>query len=353
MQVATVVRQRLQDLRLSQQQLAAALKVTESYVSQLLTSKKSPPAPERTDLYGKLEKFLNLPAGQLATLAEAQHREDLKRTLQESPAPLYGEVRELILKKCKPGKAKSFRRVFEMHPFGDLERLVTQKLLDVAKKVAQEELASENWLKNVARLSGRKHEEMRVAVLEFLDTDVLRISPSQCVSFLDPLIDSWDIDLNSFGMDILLNRRLTTESRLRLEFVRNDGAVRGREEPGFTQFLNNAALSDGAAEHELDFLRNLRFAGRRPTALYYYRELQNLRDPLNFFAEATSSKAPRVIWKSRYASVAPMHKRREAQGLYRQLNLETRKAAIHRWDAAANSDRKPVTARQRKRRKRV
>jgi len=26
----------------------------------------------------------------------------------------------------------------------------------------------------------------------------------------------------------------------------------------------------------------LRFKGKRPTPLYYYRELQNLRDPLHF-----------------------------------------------------------------------
>ncbi len=30
------------------------------------------------------------------------------------------------------------------------------------------------------------------------------------------------------------------------------------------------------------FLKSLRFEEKRPTPLYYYRELQNLRDPLNF-----------------------------------------------------------------------
>jgi hypothetical protein len=32
----------------------------------------------------------------------------------------------------------------------------------------------------------------------------------------------------------------------------------------------------------IDFLKALRFRGKRPTPLYYYRELQNLRDPLHF-----------------------------------------------------------------------
>jgi hypothetical protein len=29
-------------------------------------------------------------------------------------------------------------------------------------------------------------------------------------------------------------------------------------------------------------LKRLKFNGRRPAPLYYYRELQNLRDPLHF-----------------------------------------------------------------------
>jgi hypothetical protein len=43
-------------------------------------------------------------------------------------------------------------------------------------------------------------------------------------------------------------------------------------------------LSGGATEGEVAFLKRLRFDGRRPTPLYYYRELQSLRDPLHFRA---------------------------------------------------------------------
>ena len=41
-------------------------------------------------------------------------------------------------------------------------------------------------------------------------------------------------------------------------------------------------LSGDVAEKEISFLRELRFKEKRPTPLYYYRELQNLRDPLHF-----------------------------------------------------------------------
>jgi hypothetical protein len=54
------------------------------------------------------------------------------------------------------------------------------------------------------------------------------------------------------------------------------------EEAGLKEFLRDASLSGHATEEEIEFLRKLRFRGKRPTPLYYYRKLQNLRDPLHF-----------------------------------------------------------------------
>jgi transcriptional regulator with XRE-family HTH domain len=198
MDMPLVIRRRMEELGLEQKDLAAGAKVTESYISQLLTRKKPPPDPERTDIYVKLEKSLKLPRGQLSKLAELQRKEDLKRRVVDPPAPLFKDVRHLILRKCDPGKTKQICAIFEKQPFGELERLVTQKLLDVVKRVAKEELQSEKWLKRVAQLSDRSYEELRVSILEFLDTDVFHVSIENCVSFLDPLIESWDIDLASF-----------------------------------------------------------------------------------------------------------------------------------------------------------
>jgi len=155
---------------------------------------------------------LKLPSDRLSKLAEHQRREELKRNLGDPPAPLFKEVRELILRKCTPAKEKQIRAIFEKQPFGELERFVTQKLLDVIKNVAKEELNSENWLHLVARLTGRSYEQLRVTLLEFLDTDVFNLSPENCISFLDPLIESWDVDLTTFGMEIVLNRRITSGS---------------------------------------------------------------------------------------------------------------------------------------------
>ena len=229
MDISMVIKNRLEELGLEQRDLASAARVTESYISQLLTRKKAPPAPNRTDIYDKIGEFLKLPNGELAKLAELERQEVLKRKLSDPPTPLFKEVRELVLRKCEPDKQNQIRTIFEKQPFGELERLVTQKLLDVVKSVAKEELESENWLHMVARLSNRSYEEMRVAILEFLDTDVFHVSIENCVSFLDPLIESWDIDLATFGMVIVLNHRVAPGNPKRFELREKLSAATHRQ----------------------------------------------------------------------------------------------------------------------------
>jgi len=280
--VCLVIKERLQVLGVGQKDLAAATEVTESYISQLLTRKKLPPAPDRTDIYEKMGKFLKLSSGKLAQLAELQRREAMKRNFEDPPAPLFHEVRELVLRKCTPEKQQEIRAIFEKQAFGELERLVTQKLLDVIKRVAREELKSEKWLHSVARHSGRSYKQMRVTILEFLDTDVFHVSLENCVSFLDPLIESWEIDLSGFAMQIVLNRRLAPGYSRRFEFVERDPDQPSGGEPGLNAFLKDASLSGTVTQEEIEFLKRLRLKGKRPTPLYYYRELQNLRDPLHF-----------------------------------------------------------------------
>lgn len=326
MDVRLFVKQRLQELGLEQRDLAAAAQVTESYISQLLTRKKPPPSADRTDLYGRINAFLKLPKGKLSEMVEAQRREELKRELSDPPAPLFKEVRALVLRKCAPEKQSQIREIFEKQAFGELERLVTQKLLDVTKGIARDELGNESWLRIVAELLGRSYEEMRVGILEFLDMDVFNISPEHCSTFLDPLIDRWDIDLQTFGMEIVLNRRLASTQLMKFHFAEVGAGEPPDEELGFQQFLRDPAMSAGATEEELAFLRSLRFKRARPSALYYYRELQSLRDPLHF----------------REKGSAPMAKRRDAGRVEKRVQVESRKAAIHRWaDSKSNPRGRP------------
>ena len=283
MDISELIRHRLDTLGHEQRDLAVAAEVTESYVSQLLTGKKSLPAPNRSDIYEKFETFLMMPRGTLTKLAETQRLAELRRKIAEPATPLFKEVRELILQKVSSDKAQQVRSMFSKEPFGEIERLITQKLLDVAKEIVKREWKNENWLHVLLRRNHTSYEEVRVLVLEFLDTDVLDLSVQNFIDFLDPLIESWHINLTPFAMTIVLSPELGHDQIKHFEFVEKKAPELnpGRED-GLLEFLQNPSLSGDANQEEIEFLRRLRFKDKKPTALYYYRELQNLRDPLHF-----------------------------------------------------------------------
>lgn len=279
MTFATLVKARLAKLGYGQKDLAAAVQVTDSYVSQLLTRRKAPPSRDRTDIYAKMERFLRLEPGELGRLADIERAEEIKRRLGRAPEPLFQEFRALVLRKCVEDKRDDVRAVFDAQPFGTLESLVARKLLEVVQRIARRELDSENWIRLAAKVGGRSHEEMRVVVLDFLDTDVYQVSNENCVDFLDPLVESWDVDLDTLRLDITLNGELDAHPRHAFTFVEDEP---GDEEPGLAEFLHDPRLRGDATEEEVRLLRRHRFSGRRPNGLYYYRALQVLRDSLHF-----------------------------------------------------------------------
>jgi transcriptional regulator with XRE-family HTH domain len=83
MDLSVLIKQRLGQLGLDQKDLAEATQVTESYISQLLAGKKTPPSPSRTDIYEKIGEFLGL--GAESRSLPMQRRHDLKRKI-DAPA---------------------------------------------------------------------------------------------------------------------------------------------------------------------------------------------------------------------------------------------------------------------------
>src|SRR4029077_4392495 len=104
----------------------------------------------------------------------------------------------------------------------------------------------------------RSYKKVRVSILEFLDTDVFNVSIENCVGFLDPLIESWDIDLATFAMEVVLNRRVAPGHPKKFEFVEREPEPVVHEEPGLKEFLRDRTLSGDAVEEEIEFLRRLR-----------------------------------------------------------------------------------------------
>jgi transcriptional regulator with XRE-family HTH domain len=280
------IKQRLDELGLEQRELARAANVTESYISQLLTRRRAPPAPSRTDIYEKMDKVLQLPQGELAKLAAHQRTAQIKRELGDEPEALFPEVRALILKKCGAA-APAVQGVFEKSPFGELERLVARTLLELLKGITRTRIDDDAWTRGVAKAGGRTAAELRAIAGGFLEMDILNLSADTSVAFLDPLIASWDIDLPTFEIEVHLDPRFSPDAPVR-RFQYVERLVSTEAEPGFAEFLKDKALSGSATAKELEFLGGLRFTTGQPTALYYYRELQSLRDPLHFRRDITA-----------------------------------------------------------------
>jgi transcriptional regulator with XRE-family HTH domain len=284
MDVALLIRHRLKELGLEQKDLAASAQVTESYISQLLARKKAPPAPGRTDIYEKLASILGLSGDELSQLAEQQRKEELLRRVAQPPRPLFKECRELILRKCQLAGRKELSRIFEKEPFGELERLAAQKLLDTTQAVVRKEQGNEKWTRLMAEIGRRSYKQIRTAIPVFIASDVFNLSLKTCLIFPESIVDSWDIDLRTFAITVVLNRRLA--GSLAGGTIRRFAFVEQVPEPakpaGFEQFLNDSSLSGDATEEEIEFLKGLQFWGRNPSPIYYYRELQSLRDPLHF-----------------------------------------------------------------------
>jgi hypothetical protein len=100
--------------------------------------------------------LLKLPGTELAALADSERRQKLREKVETPPKPLFKDCRDLILKKCERNRREEVRRIFEKEAFGELERLVTQKILDVAHGLAREELRSEEFLRSVVSVAAKK-----------------------------------------------------------------------------------------------------------------------------------------------------------------------------------------------------
>jgi transcriptional regulator with XRE-family HTH domain len=276
MDFAAVIRRRLDELDLGQRDLAGAAEVTESYISQLLSGKRPPPLPNRTDIYDKLSRFLALPREELARLAALQHHEALDRIWKEAPPARFGPMRDLVLQKCRSARRARMRSIFDKEPFGEMESLITRTLIGAVRDEARRHARDESWLRSIA--AAGSYRKMRVRLIELLDSDP-DASIGDFSAFLDALIEWWDFDFVHFTVQV----HLAGGTARRFGFHEEGREEPAAEEPALREFLRDAVLGAGATAEEIESLRRMRFpSSRRPTPLFYYRMLQTLRDPLHF-----------------------------------------------------------------------
>ena len=104
---------------------------------------------------------------------------------------------------------------------------------------------------NAPQSAGSSRCRSGVIGLEFPDTDVFHVSAEHCVSFLDPLIASWEVDLATFALKIILTHRAAARLK-RFEHVQRGPSA---EEPTITASFRVFGMPDPAARNR---------AGRSP-----------------------------------------------------------------------------------------
>ena len=92
-----------------------------------------------------------------------------------------------------------------------------------------------------------------------LDTTIFDLSNENCMAFLDPLIESWDIDLATFCIEIVLNQRVTPGHHKTFVFMERGPDKTSVEEPGLKNSLQDPLLSGDVTGEELIILRTQTF----------------------------------------------------------------------------------------------
>lgn len=199
--VSALIRARLKELKRTPKELAEAVQVSEEYVRDLIAGRRVPPAPGRTDVYDRMTKFLKLHRNDLPACAKAE-RDRLAERAKRPDA----KVRALLLSLCEPVKAKKLdRRLTKRDQVtAALDRLIAQRLLEVAQGFVRRQLDDEVGIRVAANREGMSYLEMRMQLLEFLDATVETLAPEDFETFIRPRIGVWDLDLETHAMKIVL-----------------------------------------------------------------------------------------------------------------------------------------------------
>ncbi len=169
--VGQLLRRRLRELKRTPRELAEAVQVTEDYMADLVSGRRRPPAPGRSDLYAPMTKFLRLHRNDLPTCARAERA---AAVAAGRPDP---EVCRQVLDLCAPERQRVLQRRLARPEGAELERVIVGRLLLVAQGFVNRKLEDEVGLRMAAVREGCTYLEARMRLLEFLDADAASLTP--------------------------------------------------------------------------------------------------------------------------------------------------------------------------------
>lgn len=198
--VRHLMRRRLTELRRTPRELAEAMQVPEAYVTDLLSGRRAPPGPSRSEVYARMTKFLRLHRNDLPTCARAE--QEARTTAPRRPNPA---VRGRLLELCDPARARAVQRRLATKGAGPaLEILIAGRLLEVAKGFVRRQLDDDAGMRIGASREGCSYTEMRMRLLDFLETTPDTLTVEDFETFVRPRIGVWEVALDTGTMRIVL-----------------------------------------------------------------------------------------------------------------------------------------------------
>ena len=197
--VGELLQRVLDESERSAAELAEAVQVPPKYIADLIAGRRKLPRPGRTDLYEGITSFLKLGRNELLGCADAE-RAQAKPKRAAGPSP---KVRKELLALCEPAIAKKLERDRTKSGAARFTDL-TQRLLDATQRATRRKLTDQVSLRGVARQGGSTYVAMRFKVLEFLDATPETLTTTDVAEFLRPLIDFWEVDLETGVLRVVL-----------------------------------------------------------------------------------------------------------------------------------------------------
>ncbi len=213
--VDELLRRRLKEVDRTPAELAEAAQVPLEYIEDLLAGRRRPPLPGRTDLYDRMTAFLRLSHKDLVLCASAQRAESAP-SRQPAPKPA---VRKVLLMLCEPATGLELERRRTRNGNAELTDLF-QRLLDVTQGIALRALSDQISLRVTAQRTGTSLAVARLEVLEFLDLTPDLLTPEDVARFIEPRIASWDVELETGVLRVVLRVQEPKETGRRRPSVR-------------------------------------------------------------------------------------------------------------------------------------
>ncbi len=198
-EVRTLLARRLKELEHTNEALAEAAEVPIEYIDDLMSGKRPPPLPGRSDLYDRMASFLKVALSDLELCATFE-RGDPSTAKPRTPKPA---IRTPLLALCEPKTAKKLEARRAKQGPAELVGYI-QRVLGVVQRTVRRSLADRMGLRLQARHVGKTYETARLEVLDFLDTTAATLTAAEVSKFVLPRIAKWEVDLDAGVLRVVM-----------------------------------------------------------------------------------------------------------------------------------------------------